>query len=258
MILLLITVIVLISLVGIYVKKTYKYENILPEFKKGMEFTGSRITKIAVDTTEGQTAYDEEGNKVEEYEEGQEGITIVNEKINKDEVLTEENYKKSKEIIEKRLKQLEIKEYEIRLDYENGNIWLELPENEETDMIISGMYSAGKFEMIDTETEEVLLSNEEIKESAVMYSPDTTGTQVYLAIVFDKEGTKKLEEISKTYVQTEDEEGNSVEKQVTVKLDGEEFMTTYFGSTIPNGQLTISMGNPTKDVEELGEYANQE
>ena len=257
MILLFITIIILISLVGIYVKKTYQYENILPDYKLGMEFTESRITQIQVDKSENQVAYDTEGNVVEDYEEGQEGITVVSEKVNKDEVLTEENFKKAKEIMQKRLKQLEIKEYEIRLDTQTGNIVLELPENNQTDAILSGIYPAGKFEIVDTETGEVLLSKDQIEDSTVMYEPTTTGTQVYLAIQFNKEGTKKLEEISKTYISTQDEEGNTVEKQVSVKIDDEDFMTTYFGSTIPNGQLTISMGHATEDAEELGEYINQ-
>ena len=211
MILLFITIIILISLVGIYVKKTYQYENILPDYKLGMEFTGSRNTQKQVDKSENQVAYDTEGNVVEDYEEGQEGITVVSEKVNKDEVLTEENFKKAKEIMQKRIKQLEIKEYEIRLDTQTGNIVLELPENNQTDAILSGIYPAGKFEIVDTETGEVLLSKDQIEDSTVMYEPTTTGTQVYLAIQFNKEGTKKLEEISKTYISTQDEEGNTVE-----------------------------------------------
>ena len=257
MILLLITIIILISLVGIYVKKTYQYENILPDYKLGMEFTGSRITQIKVSDAENQVAYDAEGNIVEDYEEGQEGITVVTEKVNKDEVLTEENFKKVKEIIQKRLKQTNIQEYELRVNMQTGDIMLELPESIQTDTILSGVYPAGKFEIVDAETGEVLLTKEQIKDSVVMYEATTTGTQVYLAIQFDKEGTVKLEEISKTYIATQDEEGNTVEKQISVKIDDEDFTTTYFGSTIPNGQLNIPMGHATEDTEELGEYINQ-
>ena len=257
MILLLITIIILISLVGIYVKKTYQYENILPDYKLGMEFTGSRITQIKVSDAENQVAYDTEGNIVEDYEEGQEGITVVTEKVKKDEALTEENFKKVKEIIQKRLKQTNIQEYELRVNMQTGDIMLELPESIQTDTILSGVYPAGKFEIVDAETGEVLLTKEQIKDSVVMYEAITTGTQVYLAIQFDKEGTVKLEEISKTYIATQDEEGNTVEKQISVKIDDEDFTTTYFGSTIPNGQLNIPMGHATEDTEELGEYINQ-
>ena len=257
MILLLITIIILISLVGIYVKKTYQYENILPDYKLGMEFTGSRITQIKVSDAENQVAYDTEGTIVEDYEEGQEGITVVTEKVKKDEALTEENFKKVKEIIQKRLKQTNIQEYELRVNMQTGDIMLELPESIQTDTILSGVYPAGKFEIVDAETGEVLLTKEQIKDSVVMYEAITTGTQVYLAIQFDKEGTVKLEEISKTYIATQDEEGNTVEKQISVKIDDEDFTTTYFGSTIPNGQLNIPMGHATEDTEELGEYINQ-
>ena len=257
MILLLITIIILISLVGIYVKKTYQYENILPDYKLGMEFTGSRITQIKVSDAENQVAYDTEGNIVEDYEEGQEGITVVTEKVNKDEVLTEENFKKVKEIIQKRLKQTNIQEYELRVNMQTGDIMLELPESIQTDTILSGVYPAGKFEIVDTETGEVLLSKEQIEDCNVLPQPTTTGTQVYLIIQFNKEGTEKLEEISQTYISTEDEEGNTVEKQISVKIDDEDFTTTYFGSTIPNGQLNIPMGHATEDTEELGEYINQ-
>ena len=71
-----------------------------------------------------------------------------------------------------------------------------MPENENTDSVISNLGTAGKFQILDSETNEVLMNNDDIKAAKVMYGSDpsgaTSGTVVYLDIEFDKEGTNKI------------------------------------------------------------------
>ena len=82
------------------------------------------------------------------------------------------------------------------MNKDNGNIQIEIPENEETDEILAVLAQKGIFELQDSDTKEVLLNNNSVKKVAVVYGQTETGVAVYLQIKFDKEGTKKLEEIS--------------------------------------------------------------
>lgn len=72
-------------------------------------------------------------------------------------MLTEENYKEVKSIIEKRLKKSNIQDYNISVNNITGDITLEIPEDENTDTVISNLNTIGKFEIIDTDTNEVLI-----------------------------------------------------------------------------------------------------
>ena len=86
--------------------------------------------------------------------------------------------------------------------------------------------------MKDSDTGEVLLNNDSIKNVNVLYGSTQMGTSVYLSIQFKKEYKSKFEEISKTYIQTTDEEGNEVTKAVMVSLDEDTIINTYFGQTM--------------------------
>ena len=99
------------------------------------------------------------------------------------------------------------------------------------------------------------------------------GVIVYLDIEFTKEGTTKLEKISKDYVTIEKTEENKKEteenteenqseeevkqKEVVININGTQFMSTSFSEPITNGKLTISMGNETSDSEELNDFIKQ-
>ena len=141
-----------------------------------------------------------------------------------------------------------------------------LPENKATDNIISNINTTGKFRIVDTETNEVLMDNNDIKQVKVLYgssnSTTSNGTSVGLDIEFNKEGTKKLEEISNQYVKTEDnttEEGETTttEKTITMKIDEQEIMQTSFEQPIKVGRLQLSIGSSTNDVETLQGYIGQ-
>lgn len=90
-----------------------------------------------------------------------------------------------------------------------------------------------------------------------MYYTGQNGTNVYLDIIFNDEGKVKLEEISKTYIETTDDEGNSTKKTVTIKLDDETITTTYFGQTMSNGELPLTIGTETSDSNTLKNYLVQ-
>lgn len=257
---LIILLISLISFVGIYQKKLNKMENILPEYKLSMDFTGERA--IRLDVSQGtKTVYlDENGNEIEHiHEEGEEhseeeNITSKEVLINSEEALNDANYAKAKEIIKKRLKDMQAEEYKIRQG-ENGNFAIQLKEDENTDTYIEALSMKGTFEIKDSDTAEVLLDNSNITNvRAVTYTGSTGAVTVYLVIDFDKEGKVKLEEISKTYVETTDEEGNTTTKNVLITLDDETIMNTYFGQTMSNGEIQIPIGDATTSMATLSTY----
>lgn len=240
-VIMLIILISLISFLGVYVKKLNKMENIVPEYIYSMDFKNRRIVKMDVDTSTKTIYYDKEKNVVDSEVEGGTTEQIA---VNDQNILTAENFIKSKEIIDNRLKKLGAEEYYLRQD-ENGYIVIELPDEEKSDIIAYAVGNNGVFEVKDKETHEKLLTTNDIKSCDVLYNTTENGTSVYLSIQMTKDATKKLEEISKSYVQTTDEEGNTVNKNIVVSIDETTLADTYFGQTISNGVLQIPIGNPS-------------
>ena len=268
-VILLIAIISVASFSGIYKLKDYKVREVVPEYILGMEFTNSRTVELKVDTSVKETKiYDKEGNEITEQQEGVEyteenGYTVIENKVNPDDKLNKENYERAKEIIISRLVKLGTEQYTIRQDLNNGNIQIQMTENDNTDNIISNLTKKGTFELADSETKEVLIDSSRMKSAEVVYGQADTGTTVYLQIKLDKEGKRKLEEISKIYtqsvVQTTNEEGKTEESTETKKVDlilnGETYNSTYFGDTLSNGILNIPMGT-SSDSSSLQEYVN--
>lgn len=256
-IILAIIIISIASFGGIYKLKEYKVVNVVPDYLLSMEFNNSRVANFSVSNEVAETKiYDKDGNEITEKQDGIEyteenGYKIVETKVNNEESLNDSNYKLSKKIIEKRLKDIKAEQYTIKLDESNGNIQLEIPENDDTDEILAVLAQKGVFELQDSETKEVLLNNSNIKSVAVVYGQTESEVSVYLQIKFNKEGTIKLEEISKKYIKTTEQETNEngetedkeVTKEVSIVFDGQEYRSTYFGDTISDGTLNVAMGS---------------
>lgn len=265
LIILLIILLALISFGGIYIQKTKFVENILPEYKLGPDFTGLRNIGLKVSDATKDIYYDLDGNVVDE--EGKNTIK-KEESVNKEENLTKDNYKKAKEIIEKRLEKIKqvqytsagivenkaIDYYTIKQNEETGKIELKLPENANTDMVLKYVAIKGDFTIVDDQ-DNVLMDNSYIKEANVGYSSTGSGVTVYLTIQFDKQGTEKLKEISNTFIKTTDEEGNDTTKKIKVKIDDSEMLNTYFTEEISNGIIQLSFGTATGNS--LATYAQE-
>ena len=245
-IVLLIILVSMIGFFGIYKQNKNQISNVVKDYSYGMNINGARTIKLK-----------------------------LNDENNED-LKTEENYNKAKKIIEKRLKSLKVEEYNVALNTKTGEITIEIPENSNTDTVVSNINTVGKFEIIDSETKEVLLDNADIKASSVLYNSSTSGTTVYLEIAFNKDGKNKLENISKTYIPskedntttentvTEDENTNdttestsSTEKKITMKIDDEEIMSTSFDEPITTGKIQLSVGTATTDRNTLQDYISQ-
>lgn len=254
-IILLIVLISMIGFLGIYKQNKNQMSNIVKDYTYAMDINGARTLKLTLNSE------------------------------NEDDVKTAENYETAKTIIEKRLKKLDVQEYKVGVNEETGEITVQIPENTQTDEIVSNLTTVGKFEIIDSETNEVLLDNSSIKSSKVLYNTTQSGTSVYLEIAFDKNGKNKLEEISKTYVKsennttenttsedtnsTEENENNteetnttsenskSTEKKITMKIDDDEIMSTSFDETITTGKMQLSVGQASTDSSTVQGYVKQ-
>ena len=180
----------LISFVGIYKQKHGVMENILPDYLLGKDVSGYRMVTLKVDesttkeetdetnseekATQENTSEDtnttnteENTNTVEENENNTVDENTANntstegnteQEETKENILTKENFEKSKEIVQNRMKYANISEYNIRVNEEDGTITLELPENTRTDEVLQYLTLKGDFTIIDADTKEVLLS----------------------------------------------------------------------------------------------------
>lgn len=250
---LLIILVSIISFAGLFVQHTKFMENIIPEYQLGMDLDGYRVITVkASDETETKY-YDKDGNEVEE--EAKDGTT-KEVPVNTEDMLNIQNYKKAKEVIEKRLSDLNIAEYLIRLDEKDGRITVQLPENSMTDTASQFLNSRGVF-TIEDEDGNVLLNNDNLKSVQVGYSnQSTSGTTVLVRFNFNDDSVDKLKEISNTYVSSTDEEGNDTSKKVSIKLDGSTLISTTFSEELANGVLPLTLGTAT-DTSTLNTYMNQ-
>ena len=215
-------IILLISLVsfgGIYVKDKNKMSNVIRDYILGTDLGASRNIVIKVD---------EENEKL----------------------LTEENYAKARDIVVSRLKYMKLDYYEMKFDESTGTIYLDVPENSRADYAAQYSVTKGEFKIEDNDTKELLLSKADVKEAKVQYQTTESGTTVVLNIEFNKDGAEKLRNISNTYVQSTDSEGNDTTKKIKMSLDDTTIMTTYFAQEMTDGQMQVSLGT-SSDSEQI-------
>ena len=265
-IVLLIILLSMVSFIGIYVQDKNQVKNILPEYILSRDLKGHRRIELKVNDEVKETKkYDADNNLI--TDDTTEVARTEEIKVNSEEILTKENYEASKKVIEKRLEEMQVNNYDIRQNLENGTIILELPEDNNTDRIVGQLSLQGKFEIVDKDTNEVLMTNDDLKSVQSRYGTTSSGTtSIVLNIQFNKEGTEKFKNITNTYVQTTktvEQEGEEAKeetetKEISIKIDDTTLLSTYFSEQITNGLLQLSVGSSTNSTtEELQEYAKE-
>ena len=221
-----IILITMVSFFGVYTQVQNRMENQVRDYALDMDLDGARYVRLSVNRESTDVIKDADGNEVQTDEEmtdeqlAENGYTKESVPNNSEDILTVENYEKSKKIIGERLEAQGVGEYEISIDSETGDILVQIPENSATDSFVSNMNTVGKFEIIDADTQEVLMNNDDIKSVNVMYgSNSSSGTSVYLNIEFNKEGTEKLANISNTYVESTNTTNTTAEDTNTTAED---------------------------------------
>lgn len=292
---LVIVLLALISLGGIYVKHLNTMKNKLPNYKYGMEIDDTNIIKLQVSKNEkdssgsakeneeektnvaSEEATEEEKSEVsaenEKNVENVENSTEKNEKnvenaensteknvqaSESENIYTADNYKKSKKMIEKRLKVVGIDQYTLRLDENTGDMVVELPTNVMSG-VVQSIFNPGKLEIKISDTNEVIATNSNITsvETGIdnSYANYGYGSFVKLDIKFNKEATNKFTEIKNTNeLTTTSEDGDIKDRNIAIYIDGsslcsltmEEFLKTAIEGTLP-----LTLGSYTTDTETL-------
>ena len=201
--------IVLVTLVafgGVYIQTQNRMENKVKDYSLGRELEGARVAEIKVSQS------DEDSGE------------------QNTEILTEENYKIVKKTIENRLNKLNIEDYTISLNKQDGTIRVEFPEDENTDSYVYYLTAQAKVQIEEkaeetetdtsTETEDTtateLISDEMVKSAKYSYTQNVDGQyQVSLEITLTDEGQAKIQELSGTYafLATEIDEIESAEEE---------------------------------------------
>ena len=265
-IVLLIILLSMVSFIGIYVQDKNQVKNILPEYILSRDLKGHRRIELKVNDEVKETKkYDADNNLI--TDDTTEVARTEEIKVNSEEMLTKENYEASKKVIEKRLEEMQVNNYDIRQNLENGTIILELPEDDNTDRTVGQLSLQGKFEIIDKDTNEVLMTNDDLKSVQSRYGTTSSGTtSIVLNIQFNKEGTEKFKNITNTYIQitkTVEQEGEEAKeetetKEISIKIDDTTLLSTHFSEQVTNGLLQLSVGSSTNSTtEELQEYAKE-
>lgn len=249
LIILVIILLSIIAFVGIYVQDKNRMSNVVKNYELGMDLEGFRKIQLDVKTGNQTINYDKDGNKIESTDTTTEVANKEEIPWNEESSLIVENYKNTKKILENRLKTMGVNDYEIRLNESNGMIVLNIPEDENTDLIVAQMQYKGQFEIIDKDTNEVLMTNDDIKSVKAGYGTTSAGTTtIFVNIQFDKEGTTKFKDITNTYkemksINEETGEETTTEKEILIKVDGSTLITTHFDEEVSNGLLQLSVGS---------------
>ena len=265
-IILVVAVLMFASFFGIKIKNkaTGEEKNLLPKGKLGMEFGTKRVITATVDDTVTETIKDSEGNIVQR-EEGVEyteeaGYTIEQTPANDASLLTEKNFKQTKKIIDKRLKDSEIFEYLIELDKSNGTLKIEIPNDENADNIETLIESVSSFRLLDGTTWETVFDQSYLKKADVLVRQGDVETGVFLQLEFNEEGKKKLKELNDVYVTTTEtvtnEEGEEEEvtnsKVLWVLLNGQFLGSTELKNIYYNDSIVFTF-NVSSNNEEIQE-----
>lgn len=244
LIILLIILISIISFIGIFYQDKNEMVNIIPAYSLGTDLSGYRKILLTVDT-------DDESNT--------------------EDILNYDNFVKSANVIKLRLKSMKVEDFTVRCDESTGQIEITIPENMQTDYILSDITQKGNFEIRNTANNEVLMNNSDIRKVDVetVASPyNASTTSIYMDIKFNNDGTRKFRDITRDYqnevsneVTNETTENNSVEDEtaddteseevetteVGLYVDGTSMMTTSFTEIIDNGVMSLSLGSSSSD-----------
>ena len=289
---LIILLISIISFVGIYVQKQANMKNVIPDYKLGINLKGYRAISLDIkeevdlddnkDEDEASNEIVENITETSETTENQEATNEVtqeadgnatNETEETTKVATSEDiakYERSANILRKRLKKLGVEDYTVTVDRNTGKVDITIPENDATDTIISDITQIGKFKIVDADTKETLITNDDIRSVSITTQnsgTDSKGepiTYIYMTINFNLEGSSKFAALTKKYqnIVSENETNGATEdianelqteteepiENVTNEVEESEEMTTYFSTINDSGSLSLTVGNSSSSV----------
>lgn len=215
-----IIIVCLVAFVGVYAQKYNKMENQVKGYDLSKDLNGYR--ELVFEVSDATEVTNSEGTVVGSTDDYDDTTIETNSyqktenKVNTDEELTEENFEKAKKVIEDRLKSFNVEDYNISLNHENGLIYLQIPENTDTDHTISNVLQVAEFKIRDSEdASNVFITNDDIKKASAVYNTTTSGTTVYLQIEFNEKGKETLKQLSTGEYATKEDSGDSSTENTT-------------------------------------------
>ena len=268
LVILLVVLVSIISFGGIYYKNKNSMKNRVPDYILGADLTGYR--RVVISPSEDKKDNETENETETNTSEDSESENTTDENVTEGESTnTSTNYKKTAEIIRKRLKTLDVENFTVSCNEDTGKIEIDLPEEDRTDMILSDITEVGKFEIKDADTNEILIDNSDIRNAKLTEQTSSSSVYEVLNINFTTKGTNKFKNITEKYQNTVSESNSSSDNetssdenaesenteetnndssestsshQVKISIDDSELLTTSFSEIVDNGQLSLTMG----------------
>ena len=261
--------IILVGFVGIYSKKGNSYKNKLPEYLLATDLRGATVLEFEVDDSVDTKYYDNEGKEVDSSK-----VTEENEKdykkeeipVNAKENLTEDNYKKVINIMKQRLTILRADKYRLDLDKNTGKIVLTF-EDDYPDDIKSFLKMEGKLELVDSKTEEVILTYTDFTKAEATYAAadgiEATDYMLYITLKLNNSGIEKINNIDKYKVTSESEENTESDEEASttnkfkIMFDSEQIAEVSYEDILLNkNSLRITTAKNLKDDYEINSKLN--
>lgn len=230
--------IILVGFVGIYSKKLNAYKNNLPEYELASDLKGSTVLEFEVDDSTETIYYDKDGNKVDSStvtDENKEEYTQEEKAVNNKESLTVENYKQVVKIMKERLKFLQTDQYKLDLDEKTGKIVLTF-EDAYPDDIKSILPMEGKFELVDSNTEDIMISSTDFNSVEATYASVENGYTTYINVKLNTSGTEKINNIDKYKTTTDSESGETTTNKLKVMFDDDEVAEVSYDNILLTGK----------------------
>lgn len=277
---LIVVLVSLVSFVGVY-----KGKNLLKDYSLGKDFEQRKVATFTVVEDETTTSTEEtteetteesaeavteettENTAEEETSESTEDVaeetSEVSSEENTDTATTEQTtmseedkikeYKKSKNIISKRLTSMNSEEYDIRLDDQTGKLIIEVPSDMDSNYLYE-IVSKGKAQILNQSTDEVLVDSNGFKEASATLDTTTYSTPIVLLnIKFNKDAKNALKNANPNYT---DSEGAETSATFAFTLDEETLYSDSASTFIEageSGELELVLGQGSEG-EELEEY----
>ena len=277
-----IIIICLVGFVGIYLpwKNPIENNNLLKDYNLSKDLKGYR--EIVLKVSDANKVLDSDKkvvgdtHSIDDATIKEQKYTKSDEKVNSSESLTEQNYEKSKSIIEERLSTLGVQDYNLSMDKQSGTIYIQIPEDSITDRVVNNIVQTGSVELKDSKDDsKVYLKSENLKKARVLYSQESSGTAVYMNLQFNNEGKDTLKNLSeneyKTLPETTEEdtetdsnketekddnkedktEEKEEQKKVTLYISETAVTTTSFDEPVETGTIDLRMAQSSSDPDAL-------
>jgi len=252
----------LIGVVGIYNKSGNMYKNLLPKYAFDSDIKGITALEFEVDDSVETIYYDKDGNEVDSSkvtEENKEDYTTKEMPVNGEDKLNIENYNKTIQILEKRLKFLKTDQYQIDLDEKTGKILVSV-EDEYMDDVVTFLPMEAKLQFIDSNTNDVVIDYKDFKAAESSYASVRTKVITYMNLTLNDSGIEKFNNIDKykTVINTE-EDDEAKESKLMIMFDNQKIAEVDYDEILLNGKiLRLTTASGLTSNEEVDSQLNLE